>query len=458
MITLATALTSLRDVARSGAEAALNARDMVALSRKLNESVTSMERHARQAQILDDPALQELYHHRRGRFRTAASRLEALDLPTAVASRLSELIELEERSYLAISSGSTDPSTTLVAHGLLTEVSDAARDLLLSTEGAVYSSAEELESAADNLGSRLAWMAVAVIPIMGGMVGFGYLAIIRPLRRLGTEIRRIGEGAIDDPVRIQGPSDVRQLAGRLEDMREQLKRVEADRVRLYRHVSHELKTPLASIREGTQLLAEGLAGPLNEQQEEILNIMRSNTTLLQRRIEDLLRLSELRSGEGELNLDPIALDDLVSRLVDQHRITARSRGITFDRDLEPVQVTADAARLPAAIDNLLTNALKVSPDHGTIKVSLNRSDDRWTLGVIDEGPGIDPAERERVFEPFYQGSRTRQEYIQGTGIGLTIAREIARAHGGDLVLDNNQGVPGVTALLTAPLAPRENPR
>ena len=450
VLTLGTALSSLDDVARSGADAAVHARDVVGHARELVERSTAMERHARQRAILDDPQFFTLYLTRREAFTQAITALRALALDPALDARLETLAAQEDAVHTSLRAQSPGEVGYTLALNELAEVGANARGFLGAAEGAVLASAAQIEADTSALRNTLAQRTALMAPLIGVLLIVGFFSVIRPIRRLEAEIRRIGDGALDVPVKVRGPSDVRLLGARLEHMRTQLLQVEADRVRLFRHVSHELKTPLASLREGAQLLAEELVGPLTPEQAEIAAIMTANTALLQRRIEDLLRLSELRTGESALNLDDVDLEDLVRRLVAQHRVTAQGRGLRFELRLQPITAQADAARLPPAIDNLLTNALKVAPKGTAIDVVLREDGPDWRIDVIDRGPGVPEDERERIFEPFYQGRVTRKDYVQGTGIGLTIAREIARAHGGDIALLPNEEGQGTCATLHAP--------
>lgn len=453
VLVLSRAFASLDDVARSGSEAALQARDGVGHARALVEASVGMERHARQAFILEDEQLMALYAQRRDAFVDAATALRAMSLAPDLGHRLEELAAAERRVHDRIGAvGAGVPAETSLAD--LSALSGQARAFLVSAEEGVLASAERIERDTQALRGRLTRSALLWLPFVLGVFVAGVWVIVRPLRVMDAEIRRLGEGDLDGEVVLRGPRDVEELGMRLEWMRRQLIQVEADRVRLFRHVSHELKTPLASLKEGAQLLSDGVVGPLTDGQTEIAEIMTANTALLQTRIEDLIRLSELRTGERQIELDPLDLEDLVRRLVTQHKITAKGRGLRFELALVPLVIQADAARLPPAIDNLLTNALKMGPADSVIRVVLSSTGGWWTLQVIDQGPGVPEEERERVFEPFFQGKAARTGYVQGTGIGLTIAREIARSHGGDIRLEANLDGPGACAVITAPIDPR----
>jgi len=137
---------------------------------------------------------------------------------------------------------------------------------------------------------------------------------------------------------------------------------------------------------------------------------------------------------------PVALDGVVSRVMEDHKLGTASRNLEVRADLERVGTVGDPEQLRVIVDNLMSNAVKYSPQDGTIHIGLRRHDGRAVIDVRDEGPGVQREERGRVFEAFYQGGATYAGHVKGTGLGLAIAREYAHMHQGEIdLLDSKRG-------------------
>ncbi|MCM2289262.1 MAG: HAMP domain-containing histidine kinase, partial [Sulfuritalea sp.] len=213
-----------------------------------------------------------------------------------------------------------------------------------------------------------------------------------------------------------------------------LMQLEEQKSRFLRHVSHELKTPLTALREGSDLLAEQAAGPLTPQQEEIVRILRENSLHLRRLIEDLLSYSAAEFQQASLKLQTIDPRDFAAHVVAKHELALASRKLALQADIGDFALVADGERLRVVLDNLLSNAIKFSPLGATIALSWKSEDGNALLEVADEGPGVAPEDRERIFDPFYQGGARGESAVKGSGLGLSIVREHVLAHGGRIEL------------------------
>ncbi|HEY8242872.1 MAG TPA: HAMP domain-containing sensor histidine kinase, partial [Casimicrobiaceae bacterium] len=281
---------------------------------------------------------------------------------------------------------------------------------------------------------------------------FFAVLIARPIRQLDLAIRQMGTADFTHAIVVNGPQDIRYLGQRLEWLRSRLHDLEAQQTRFLRHVSHELKTPLTAVREGAELLRDEVGGKLTREQHDIVRIVRENTLSLQKLIEDLLRWHQTRAVEPA-TVGPVELPDIVRRVVREQKLAALARMIAFDTHLEPAVVTGDAERIRTIVDNLVSNAIKYSPRSGTIDAKLRARDGLAVLEVADEGPGVPTAERESVFESFFQGAPPTEGRVKGSGLGLAIAREYANAHGGRVeVVDRPDGARGACFRLVLPLA------
>jgi len=186
-------------------------------------------------------------------------------------------------------------------------------------------------------------------------------------------------------------------------------------------------------------MSEQVFGDLNSQQCEIVDILRDNSIQLQKLIEDLLNFSVLRSRTSKLFHGRVELKTMIEDVLEDHKVTLLSRKLDLRPSLQQVSMDGDQEKLRILVDNLVSNAIKYSPDGSPLWVLLSERDNQAVIEVADSGPGILGSERERVFEAFYQGAPADKGRVRGTGLGLSIAREYAQAHGGDItVLDSNK--------------------
>jgi NtrC-family two-component system sensor histidine kinase KinB len=212
-----------------------------------------------------------------------------------------------------------------------------------------------------------------------------------------------------------------------------LRRLDEVKTGLISTVSHELKTPLTSIRLAIHVLLNEKLGPLSPQQLEILATARQDSDRLYRVIEDLLDISRIESGRAELQLEPVNVEDLVLQVTDKMRSAFLDRKITVHLKVAPEvpRVLIDATRFQLVFDNLLNNALKYTPSGGEVTIAARPEDGMVSFTVEDTGIGIAPEYLPRIFEKFFRVPD--QEHI-GSGLGLTIAKEIVEAHHGTITV------------------------
>src|SRR5205814_2201898 len=321
-------------------------------------------------------------------------------------------------------------------HGLITleRLIAQSRD---GAERAVAATAATQALAERSVAMERAGLARQVVGAIGiallMAMAFG-LWLSRPLKRVVAAIDGLAANRLDQRIEIQGPADVRQLGRSLDELRIRLAEQDADKARFLRQVSHELKTPLAALREGVALLEDGVTGALSEPQREVARILRENTQSLQGRIEDLLRFNAAVFEAQRLQRRRIELRALLERVVDEQRLQSQARQLRVQVAGGPVWVEVDPDKLSTAVGNLLSNAIRFSPVGDTIRLGVSQHADGVHIEVADAGPGVAPADRERVFEPFYRGERQPGDAARGSGIGLSIVQEFVAAHGGHVAL------------------------
>jgi signal transduction histidine kinase len=218
-------------------------------------------------------------------------------------------------------------------------------------------------------------------------------------------------------------------------------------------VSHELRTPLTAISGALGLMASGAAGALPERAGRLVTVGYRNAERLATLVNDLLDMDKLQSGKLSFNFASGDLGALLAEAVEQNQPYAERFGVTLDLVLPDAPVAAhfDHLRVMQVVTNLLSNAAKFSPEGGQVRISLGVDGDTARISVADDGPGISPEFRKRLFDRFAQEDGAHQNKHAGTGLGLAISQGIAQAHGGGITLDDAAG-PGATFHLTLPLA------
>lgn len=440
-------LERLLQQSRAGADRTLQ---LSGHAERLGEQGLAMERAARQYLVLRDESLAAAYQR-------AAADAEGHVRALAAAAVTPELVErwnaqraLIERLVAAPPAAVSDRALAQAFRELDALHSRMAEQVRGVTEQRNAELQAELEAGRSAV-ARLVAVGVVVALLLALVLALWFA---RPLRRVETAIVALGENRFDERIEIRGPADVRQLGRRLEGLRRRLQTLEADKARFLRHVSHELKTPLAALREGVALLQDGVAGPLSDNQREVARILHDNTAALQSRIEDLLRFNAAAFAAQRLVRRPVEVGALVQRLVQEQQLLWQARGLHVEVSGGSVVAEIDAELLASAIGNLLVNAIRYSPPGATITITLMRDGDGLRIEVADQGPGVPDAERDRIFEPFFRGQLQPDDgALAGTGIGLSIVAETVAAHGGRVTLQPNRpGQPGAHFRIELPHA------
>ena len=454
LVALTSSSVQVGKLARQSQDAVYRSVQATQNGRTLVELVTSMERNARQFLVLQDESRLAAYAQRHRDFQDTLRDMFLLNTEQAQRDRLSKLGKKERAVFAVLSDPASSAEENRVAVVAFAELGRLAREILAESNRVSTNQVDILRGMAGKARQLLFWQAFALIPLAIACAALLFVLISRSVRQIDRAIRGLGNADFRSVISISGPRDVEDLGKRLDWLRERLLELEEEKARFLRHISHELKTPLTAVREGSELLAGKVLGPLNEHQLEAADILRHNTLRLQKLIEDLLAFNRLVGPrEARVVEDDLRMDQLVASVAADYRLAVRKKSLAIDLQLEPVRMRGDTAKLRAIIDNLLSNAVKYSPVGGAVAVMLARSDDGVRLEVSDQGPGVAAGDRERIFDAFYQGGTQPTGPVRGTGLGLAIARECARAHGGELELVG-EGGEGARFRTTLPFAPR----
>lgn len=239
----------------------------------------------------------------------------------------------------------------------------------------------------------------------------------------------------------------------LHDITEQEK-IEMERREFVSNVSHELRTPLTTMRSYLEALADG-AWKDESIAPTFLNVTQTETERMIRLVNDLLQLSRMDSQDYELNKDIVLFNSFFNRIIDRFEM-AKSENVTFERLLPEASyyVEIDTDKVTQVIDNIISNAIKYSPDGGNVRFGFTVQGEMLKVMISDDGMGIPKENVGRIFDRFYRVDRARARSMGGTGLGLAIAREMIEAHGGKIWAESEEGY-GTTIFFTLPYDPDE---
>ena len=275
-------------------------------------------------------------------------------------------------------------------------------------------------------------------------------SILRPLREMMSASQRIADGHYDERVAANGSDELGQLAERFNQMAEKLYHVESMRRQLIGDVSHELRTPLTAIKGSMEGLMDGIL-PANE---ETYQQIHQEADRLNRLVDDLQELSRVEAGAYELDLRPTQLSAVVETIAKRFRQQFDAKRVRLDlnlpADLPPI--LADEHRLIQILTNLTGNALQYTPADGTVTISAVRTNGHVAVTVRDTGAGIPVEHLSHLFDRFYRVDKSRSRAAGGgSGIGLTIAKHLVEAHGGDIQVESEGKEKGSAFTFTLPV-------
>jgi two-component system, NtrC family, sensor histidine kinase GlrK len=428
------ALLTLERLVTHSRESARDAVQLTENAQRLAERTVAMERSARQFMVLDDPVFRDRFSEAWQDARTALASL-SVALPDAPPDQFAAWTRESEAAWSVLQAPRPERDAGRPAlDQAFARLPAINAQLTLEGKRATERHNNALLAELERQRGVLTVLVVGAV-VLAALLAFGFgVWLSRPLTRIETAIGRLGENRFDQTIEVHGPADLRRLGEQLDWLRRRLADLESDKARFLRHISHELKTPLAALCEGVALLQDEVVGALSEPQREIAHILQQNTVALQMQIEDLLRYNAATFDAQHLRRVPLDLRTLLQQVIDSQRLQWQARGLRVETTGAGGTIAGDADKLAIVLGNLLSNAVRFSPDGGVIRFILSAQAGRLRIDCLDDGPGVAPADIERVFEPFYQGTRQPPGARRGSGIGLSIVREYVEAHGGTVQL------------------------
>lgn len=296
----------------------------------------------------------------------------------------------------------------------------------------------QILSAADNAGLQFvesvqqsASIAIGIAGLVAVILGtWLFRHITRPMGELRLAAQKLAEGNLAVRIPVRKPDEVGRVAMAFNHMAGQIEQQEGLRQQMVADVAHELRTPLSVMQGNLEAMMDGLITPdeteLAELHDEVLR--------LSRLVEDLRLLSLADAGELALEREKVDAGELVETVVRRLTPLAKSEGVALSGEIGPAPmiIPGDRGKLQQALVNLVDNGIRYTPPGGSVRVRAQRQNGTVYLVVTDQGPGIDPADLPYVFERFWRGSKSRSRDEGGSGLGLSIVKQIAALHGGQV--------------------------
>lgn len=422
-------------------------------SAQLRDKLTELRRSARQYSLRPDPALLAAVPARFAETEATLSNFETQGLSASAAPGIERLRRGLTAAAQAWSSPAPNAETLDDAMVRLQELTIEADAIIVAGRARATAELDRLSAEAQRARRMLVLLGLTLIPLTALLALSASFAVTRPLKDMGRGITALGNSRYDQPIRIEFPAEMRQLGEQLDWLRRKLAQLETDKDLFLRHVSHELKNPLATIKEGTALLREGSLGLLTPRQNEVAQILAESAVELGARITNLLNYAEWRADRRAANMDWFEVRPLVEETLAAQKLPMLRRTLATELDIQTPRLFGQRAQLRVALDNLVANAVKHSPKGATISIHAGISERRCRVWVRDRGPGVGAREGEKIFEPFVRGEQ--QDYstpgtLPGSGIGLSVVRETVLAHGGTVRVEDAQ--PGARFTMEWPCA------
>lgn len=439
-------LNQFRALTELGAELATHHFPAVETARRLITSLYAQLKSDKQYLVLRDTTLLKDFLQEAENFRKTLKALQEEERPGSTFDALEKTKQLHEEFhtlFLSVGVEQADHSPVAIADyeqkrdSLINAMTQTITAYITSQEasvGGILRDSHLRSVQAQELTQQLLMMAL----VLGlGLAGIASYSILRPLRRVKAQIRRIGQGQFGGTISLAVPQELRDLVGQVNWMGEKLKKLDEMKSEFLANISHELRTPLTSIREGSQLLLDGIPGTLTKDQQETLTIISESSQRLNHLIGNLLDLSRMEADMVSYNYSPTDLNRLAIRSTEKVRFLAERKNIHIVLDLAQDKVRLqdlDGVRMEQVLENLLSNAIKFSSEGSSI-VIRSRPDSTGEgihFTVSDTGPGIPEEDLPHIFERFYQGKTQEGRVYVGSGIGLALAKRVVEAHGGKI--------------------------
>lgn len=425
-------------MSRQSAKAIFSVVALTKVNRELNEDQLKLERYASQYIVLKDMDIRDDYFTQEAQVLTLINERLAVYNDDKLSQFSHEFTAVISVIGKLINAESINDNILEMLQDEFVLLSELSQKIHSRSDELITQQANAIDKTANQISDTML-VSLLIIPIaLFIAVVFIYL-ITTPLKLLIAKIQSLEKGDFEKEIKLNSSPEIREIADALEVMRLRLHALELQKSSFIRHISHELKTPLAAIREGTELIYDNSVGKLNDEQQEICYIIKDSVNRLQRLIEDLLDFNIVLDSTSLQDSEKIDLQSLLDNVLTDHQLDIKRKNLKITQVNEEINVYSNVKQLKVILDNVLSNAIKYSLDNGSIGIYSEFKDNQLQLAIEDNGPGINEAIQTKIFDAFYQGPAPENSQIKGSGLGLTIVKELLMRLNGEINIQNKQG-------------------
>jgi two-component system sensor histidine kinase GlrK len=448
----------VNQLSKQGTSSIFTVAELITTNQKISNTLKKMERYASQYLVLQDNELMEKYIIEQEKLLTTNKSLlqhKHAEIKQLTKQFSQELL-LVHQSILFTKQTSSITKNQLETTSLEKLQKQFKRLMSINDKRNTRSSEyinQQVQQIKDSTAqvSNMLLKSLIIIPVSLLIAGVFIMLITNPLKQLIIKIQQLQQGNFEQNINLQeepvaGFVEIEEINDALNSMGNRLHALELQKSSFIRHISHELKTPLAAIREGTELIYDNSVGSLNNDQQEITKIIRNSTTRLQRLIEELLDFNIVLDSTSLQDRETIDFSELIEQVLNDRTLDIKRKNITIDKDYSGLIVESNAKQLNVIIDNLLSNAIKYSPEHGVIKIVACLNEHQLAFAVSDQGEGILKDQQNKVFDAFYQGTSPKDYNIKSSGLGLTIVKELLLRLNGSITIMSETRPPSGTTM------------
>ncbi|MBU2977407.1 HAMP domain-containing histidine kinase [Alteromonas sp. C1M14] len=418
---------SQSDLAKVGRMTTVETRYVVSVVghlQSLDGAAIDLERTLRQYVIIQNATVADLTDNAISQFASAKNKL----CSKLSASENCELLEkqIEQlRNFRTI-------NDKLLLNAYLASLSNGVQAMRTDVESAIQSRLSEQQEDMASMQAKQAWSTAILVSISLLLILLGSQLIVNPVRKVKQIIQILAHQRGElPPLSTRAPHELIGVERDLHWLAERLQQLEHIRTALLRHAAHELKTPLASIKEGCSLLSENVVGELNPQQIEVLSLLTSSTQRLNTLVEKLLDYNLLLQ-QAQPSFTKVNPGDLVRDCIEDYALALQDREVSVDVQADSIVVDVELYR--RILDNLISNAVAHGAVGRPISVNIYMREDIAILDVANRGKKIPEEKVTKLFEPFTRGDDPRNDNVIGTGLGLSIVSDCARLMHGDVAV------------------------
>ncbi len=421
---------------------------LIEYEKKLSDLLLSMMRYEKKFIIIKDDGLYDEFLLSRNDFRSQLQRVKyAADTDTArdlldVIDTLQvryETLFNEEADFIRSGQDYETETYRQEKEYAVNGIVAALKELRAYTQSNTYAKVNKL-SEADVNASKAAILIGIVSLVFGIIISIAItINITKPLSLIKKKTGEIAKGDFGEDLELSSPPEIALLARSFNSMCAKLKEVDKIKSGFFSLMSHELRTPLTTIKEGTSLFLDELKEKgATEKQQRLLTIINEECNRLINLVNSLLDLSKMEAGMMVYNFNTTGIGELISKITKEMEPLVETRNITIEKeavsDLPPVKM--DIERVLQVLRNLISNAIKFTPDGGYVRIFTRRVDKGIKVSISDTGTGIPKEKVDTIFDKYHQETLTSSNKIEGTGLGLSIVKQVIHAHGGKVWVEN----------------------